>query len=1458
MNRTGKLCLLCAVMLMLQLSYAGWGTTTQQAAAASAGPVVLSLSPADDLVNVPVAADMKLTFDENIVKGSSSTFISIYEYATSRLVESLNVTSSQVSIDASQRIVTINPTYDLAFNTDYYVLIDAGAFVNVSNGAGYAGLTNASSWNFRTVIATDATKPWHTGWLPVGNAVSITSPITVTFSEPVYAARGNIQVSSVEDVRTISVTSDAVRGSGSNAITIQPPAALQPNTAYTVNIPAGAIQDASGNIYDGAAWSFTTAAAPVNIATLVPADNATSVSTINPVLSITFDRAVQARTGKFVEIRRVSNNTTFAKFNALSSQIGVNGNTVTITPGSNFEANTAYYVLIEPGAFTQPDPYGDQWYHGIAGASIWNFSTDPGNESDPPDITAFSPLNNGTAGNVNTLLQMTFNEPVFPSNGNIEIRNAANDTLFKSIPVTSERVTGGGTYQITIDANKAITGEAAKPFVNETQYYVVFGSRAIRDAAGNFHSGVSSKNVWTFKVTQDTVRPTISSLSPVNQSTTVSENATFVATFSEPIRKGSDPNAVRIHQTGTNAPAPIVANYSVDPNDSRRLLITAPLTRATSYYISIAANAVTDLAGNGFVGILNEYQWTFKTVGSDTASPTVTKAESSGSKIKIIYNEELNAWLQPSPGSYYVSVNGAPRTVTAVRIIGDAVELTLESPIVNGQTVKLSYTKPDTGLVQDLTGNQAASLSNVDVTGALDPTSPVLTGGTAAGSSVTLIFNKALEQPNSYAYTQFIVNVGGTNYAATAISSNGASVYLSINGSIQSGQYVRVTYNPGPYPLRDTLGNYVNAISNYNLYASADARGPVLQSISASGSSVILRYDEIINPQSAPSGYQYTVFVDQVLTAVSQVSVSGDSVILTLSSTISAGQSVVVSYIAATNRVTDAQGNSAQSFQSVSANGSGSGSSNSMIGSILKGATLTLTFNEYLNTSSIPSSSLFFVKINEVARMVTKVEMGSTSVVLTLSSPAAVGDQATISYFSSSVGIKTNSGQLINSFTNVNVANQTSMFDGLTGDYEAADGGGVGLKTSAATASTDVSPAGTSATRYTIASDKFLKAYQTARTAGMTDPRIAFKVPSSERAAIVAIPVLALDMASRQGGSTVFAVQHGDVTYELPISAINYVEAGTMFNGSGITNHVLIEIDQGTSTKTATLMSSINGSNAQLIAGPVHYQVSIMNGTQERELTKLNSYVTRTIQTGSIVDPSQSSVVWYDPIAGSISYVPTTIATSGGRTTASFKRKGNSAYAFVRNSASFTDVSTHWAASAIHTLSRKFIVDGRGAGKFAPQSAITRGEFATYIAKGLGLGGDRNAAAKFVDVNQNTTMGAYIGAASAAGIVLGNTDGTFKPNAYISRQEMAVMMIRAAKAADVNVSLPSTASSYLSKFTDRGKISAYAQTDVAKAVYIGLMNGKTATTMSPLTNATRAEGAVMILRLLQHIKFISA
>lgn len=1476
MNRTRKLSILLALAMLLQLSLPalGWSNDQSTVTAAPGGPVAVSLSPADNMTAVPLGANLILTFDEAVRAGASSAYISIYKLSNNSLVESISATSGQVSINSNT--VTINPSlaatnYKFELDTEYYVLIDAGAFLNVSNGAAYMGIQNATRWNFRTVVTEDTVRPTLVSSSPVGGTHPITTSLSITFSEPVYAASGSIRLSSTDDTRYIPVTSANVTGSGTNTISIVPDGALLPSTTYTVTVAGENFEDASGNTFAGTSWTFTTAAAPVNLAAsdpFTPADNATLVP-VDTNLTVQFDQAVQASTNKYIEIRRVSDNAIIERIQANSSRVTLSGGntTATIDPVSNLSANTAYYVLIEPGAFTRPAPNTSDWFYGISAATIWNFTTGYGNDTTPPSVTALTPTSGGTASGTNTLLTLTFNEEVYPNSGNIEIRQYNGGTLFRSIPITSPRVTGGGTKQLVIDPTKYISAsDPSKLFVNNTRYYVTIGNRAIRDGAGNFYAGISSTTGWTFTITQDGARPMLSSLTPANGATAVPTASKFMALFDKPIMAG--PGAITFYPSNSSSTAPTVAaSFSVDPENNKRMIITPtqPLVANTNYYINIEENAILDLVGNSFVGILNTYQWTFLTVGGDTTPPTITRSEVSGSVIRLIYNEPLNPDLKPSPASYYVTVAGAPRNVTSVKVEGNLVVLTLASSVGSNQKVVLSYTKPATGLVQDVSGNQAATITNLEISNGSSSTVPVVSSGSAYGNTVVLNFSEALISVNTYAYTQFTVNVGGVNYSPTSIWHSGNVIQLTVNASITSGQTVRVTYSPISYQLIGVSGNTVGAFSNYTVNNGSNNGGgggdyfaPTVVSITASGTLVSIKYNEPLNSSSVPASYQFSVTADGSARTISNIIVAGDTVYLTLTAGVATTQNIRVSYIGTSATLTDYSGNAAASYTNVAANsGTGTGQNGALQGAILKGATLTLTFNETLNPAVIPTTSMFLVRIKGSVRTVSTVQVAGQSVILTLTSPANVGEAATVTYFDSGTGLRTIGGQSVPGFSNANVANQTTLLDTLTGDYEASDGSGIAIKYTGASVTSDTSPAGTAANRYTINNDKFITAVTTARNAGLTSPRIAFKVPDSERAAIVAISLIALEMASKQGGDVTFAVDHNGSTFEVPLRLLNFASLSSQAGGSGISTNLLVTIDKGASSKTSALSTALNSSKAQIVEGPVSFETFVVNGATKIPLTDFSGYVSRSLKTSSSVNTSQTAAVWLDPVTGTISYVPTTLKTENGITRAVFKRKGNSAYALVKNTSSFSDLGTHWAKDTIQMMARKFIVEGRTVSSYAPDKAITRGEFATYIAKGLGLTGDRTAAAKFKDVNKDTVMGAYIGAASAAGIVNGVSSTSFKPNDLITRQDMATMMMRAAKVAELTVTLPGSVDSYLQAYTDRSKISAYAKTNMAQAIYLGIINGKTTTTLSPTTNASRAEGAVMIQRLLEKAGFLT-
>jgi hypothetical protein len=202
---------------------------------------------------------------------------------------------------------------------------------------------------------------------------------------------------------------------------------------------------------------------------------------------------------------------------------------------------------------------------------------------------------------------------------------------------------------------------------------------------------------------------------------------------------------------------------------------------------------------------------------------------------------------------------------------------------------------------------------------------------------------------------------------------------------------------------------------------------------------------------------------------------------------------------------------------------------------------------------------------------------------------------------------------------------------------------------------------------------------------------------------------------------------------------------------------------------------------------------------------------------------------------------------AGGKVKAVIMSRTNSVFALVQTDKAFTDVEKHWSKEFVNTLASKLIIEGKTKDAFAPNDQITRAEFATLLVKALGL--PAGGKADFTDVPSSAWYAGYVGAAVEAGIVSGYTDNTFKPNANISRQDMAVMISNALAAAG-KAEKVTDVDSKLAKFADSTQIASYAKESVAKAVQAGIITGRSADLFVPKANATRAEGATMIKQML--------
>jgi len=173
----------------------------------------------------------------------------------------------------------------------------------------------------------------------------------------------------------------------------------------------------------------------------------------------------------------------------------------------------------------------------------------------------------------------------------------------------------------------------------------------------------------------------------------------------------------------------------------------------------------------------------------------------------------------------------------------------------------------------------------------------------------------------------------------------------------------------------------------------------------------------------------------------------------------------------------------------------------------------------------------------------------------------------------------------------------------------------------------------------------------------------------------------------------------------------------------------------------------------------------------------------------------------------------------------------------------FTDMEKHWAKSVVCEAAEQGIVAGVNAHTFMPNAAVTRTEFAAMLLRALRIEIDEDAGPvpfsdqaiipKWADLEIRTAV--------AKGILSGYADGTLRPIRSVNRSEMAVMVSKAMK-----WEAGSEGNAY---FSDDASIPAWAGGYVEAARARGILSGRDGNRFAPAEATTRAEAAVVLLRL---------
>lgn len=224
------------------------------------------------------------------------------------------------------------------------------------------------------------------------------------------------------------------------------------------------------------------------------------------------------------------------------------------------------------------------------------------------------------------------------------------------------------------------------------------------------------------------------------------------------------------------------------------------------------------------------------------------------------------------------------------------------------------------------------------------------------------------------------------------------------------------------------------------------------------------------------------------------------------------------------------------------------------------------------------------------------------------------------------------------------------------------------------------------------------------------------------------------------------------------------------------------------------------------------------------------------------------STLSYLPDAGYMGQatIPVTYITAAGIETTGVIKVSVST---KTDSAQFKDVTRSnvgtWAADAVDFAYHFGLVSGVSKTEFAPNSPMTRAQLVTVLYRAAGSP-SVTVSTNFEDLDVGSYYYSAVVWANVNGIVNGTSDTTFSPDSRLTRQQLAAILYRYARAFGGDTSYIGN----LSHFTDRHQVDSYATTPMIWAVSHEIISGTSDTTLSPLSTATRAQVVVILHRYL--------
>ena len=412
--------------------------------------------------------------------------------------------------------------------------------------------------------------------------------------------------------------------------------------------------------------------------------------------------------------------------------------------------------------------------------------------------------------------------------------------------------------------------------------------------------------------------------------------------------------------------------------------------------------------------------------------------------------------------------------------------------------------------------------------------------------------------------------------------------------------------------------------------------------------------------------------------------------------------------------------------------------------------------------------------------------------------------------------------------------------DVVTGEDE----GGETTATSTIESGATVTTGNDGTKKATIDNTKVKAAVDAVVAKGATSAKVVIEIPDT--GADVAVGLEAGTVNSLKAGNVDLSIKTEKVEYDIKPGAI---DTGDMddgdelrFNSKEQDPEEFLGNADLTSNEGIALAAAVKGKSKLVEISLDRYSA---DGQKAGEVHSFDKAIKIRVSLEDIPDADSDKIgVYYiDEESGKPVFMGGKVVTdANGNKFIEFETNHLSKYAVLEATVSYPDLADHWSKKYVESMGAKHVVNGYPDGSFLPEKAVTRVEFAKMLVEAMGYE-MVDYEGSFPDVAEGEWFADYVATAEANGVVLGYTDGTFKPNLKINRLVMATMLTRA-----YNAKLEGQEADILSEFADKATIADWGTEYAAKAVEEGFMNGMDGT-FNPDGTTTRAQAATAVYRL---------